>query len=312
MRNKFKCEKCDRLYFYKSSLKKHLVAHEKEKKRNEKLEEITEQPQIVLATINPQNIQPPMISKNQIVIANNHTNKEPAKEYISQIANTNNLMLDYKMNCLINNPNIQQFKEANFFKSQQHYMQLGINDIFSFPRENGIEFLLSYNFDLNLIVGYSNYAEQSYCDDFAKLEDNMFEEDKRMMSFGNGIGKLFYHNKSSSDQQKSPSEAMSEIDPREYKLMKAMRSKDLVFIDSDDEEDPVKQVKSAPVTYRTETIAVQHEIRMSSAAPPLYNMENLFALESNNYLKEREYDSLFIIEEKPQTEYLETDYYNNF
>ena len=125
----------------------------------------------------------------------------------------------------------------------------------------------------------------------------MSQEDKRMTTFTNGIENFSSHNKNSGEQPKFQSEVMSEIDPREYKLMKAMQSNNLIFIDSDDEEDPIKQIKSAPATIKTEMIAIPNVIEISSAIPPLYNMEGLFELESNSYWKEREYDSLFIIEE---------------
>ena len=136
----------------------------------------------------------------------------------------------------------------------------------------------------------------------------MSPEDERIKSFSNGVEKFSYHNKYSIEQPKSQSEVMSEIDPREYKFMKAMRSNNLVFIDSDDEEDPIKQIKSAPTTIKTDMIAVPNKIEISSAVPPLYNMEGLFTLESNNYWKERICDSLFIIEEK----YLKRDCNDNF
>jgi len=108
--------------------------------------------------------------------------------------------------------------------------------------------------------------------------------------------------------KQSSGEALSEMDPRDYKLIRAMQSKDLVFIDSDDEEEPVKQVKSAPATFKTEMISGQNEVRVSQ---PVYHMENLFALESN-YFKEKELNS-FIIEEKQAQNILETDdYFNEF
>ena len=127
-------------------------------------------------------------------------------------------------------------------------------------------------------IGNSNYDEHFYYDDIAKFEENSINEDKKRMmdiSFSNDFDNFFNCNNHSCD--KSRSDIMSEIDPREYKLMKAMQSKDLVFIDSDDEEDPVKQVKSAPATFKTEMIP-SHEIKMSSVASVLYNMENLFEL----------------------------------
>jgi len=33
LRNKFKCEICEKGYFYKSSLKKHMLSHTKEEKK---------------------------------------------------------------------------------------------------------------------------------------------------------------------------------------------------------------------------------------------------------------------------------------
>jgi len=118
-----------------------------------------------------------------------------------------------------------------------------------------------------------------------------------------------YGNYNNLPKYSNNSEALSEMDARDYKIIKAMQSKDLVFIDSDDEEEPVKQVKSAPATYKTETIKTQQN--ENNRAAPMYNLENLFALDSN-YFKEKDPD-MFIVEEKPANELFDTnDYYNEF
>ena len=81
MRNKFKCEKCDRSYFYKRSLKKHLISHIKEsKKKSEpqslpeiKIEEefseiieIPSNPEILIDLITNHNIAPFIEIKNSL------------------------------------------------------------------------------------------------------------------------------------------------------------------------------------------------------------------------------------------------------
>ena len=139
-------------------MKKHLIAHERdaqkklreanEKKKNEV--EIIEHPQVDVPMASSQNIKDIINqSQCQIPMVATSANEEPAKEHISQVINTNNLINDSKMNCFMNNYNIQQFKDINFIKNQQQYMPYSINDILSFSRENGILYCNITLFDLS-------------------------------------------------------------------------------------------------------------------------------------------------------------------
>ena len=145
IRNKFTCKQCDKLYYYHSSLKKHLKAHEKEAQKklqeaNENKGEIIKLPEVDVPMTSSQHVKAIINqSQCQIPIVATSPNEERAKENISQAINTDDLINDLKMNCFMNNYNIQQF---NFIKNQQQYMPNNINDLPSLSKENGI---LYYN-----------------------------------------------------------------------------------------------------------------------------------------------------------------------
>jgi len=283
MRNKYKCEQCDRAYFYKSSLKKHLIAHEKEDKdlkTKVKAEDIKLEQMVEDSSID--SLAPAIIKKE-------------ALPEIAQAQPQNEGMFDLKRNPM---PGMAYTKDMSMVKPQ---ISQSINN------QNEINNLLNKDY-ANFMYMENPYEEMS-TKQGTPFEESSILYDSRRHSDRFNPSMLFSRmlNNNFSPKQSS-GEALSEMDPRDYKLIRAMQSKDLVFIDSDDEEEPVKQVKSAPATFKTEMISGQNEVRVSQ---PVYHMENLFALESN-YFKEKELNS-FIIEEKPAQNILETDdYFNEF
>lgn len=285
MRNKFKCEECDRAYFYKSSLKKHLVTHDKEEKEDKD-------------DIKCEDIKLECLMEEDLV--ESPQSSTSIKESLTEIAQAQALpQVDKRA---ASHQGVAYNKDVNSAKPQSF---TAINS------NNNYEINAHYNKD------YANnfiYTESPVYEDMSTKQATPFEESSVLYDGNRRLAELYNPSAiysrlfNNSYIPRQSSEAMSEMDFRDYKLIRAMQSKDLVFIDSDDEEEPVKQVKSAPATFKTEMINVHSDFRMSQ---PIYNMENLFALESN-YLKDKELNS-FIVEEKPAQNVLETDdYFNEF
>jgi hypothetical protein len=331
LRNKFKCERCDRCYFYKSSLKKHLVSHDKESKRRQANNNTTTSGSTNDIIDCKEEYNCKMEEKMELMDTNaglspTTTCSPPPQSTADclidivqkQLLQTNQLSMEINKgpsSLMFLKELKQQQSNNNNNNNQQQQQQQQPQSISSYGTLNEAANKPDNGF------GNFMFTEQAYYEDMPTkqlcFEDNSgyylesakgFAHQKVSSYPLNQYYSKLYGNNNNLPKYSNNSDVLSEMDARDYKIIKAMQSKDLVFIDSDDEEEPVKQVKSCPVTYKTETMKTQNE---NNRANQMYGSENLFALESN-YFKEKDPD-MFIVEEKPANEIFDTnDFYNEF